>query len=103
MKEIKKFFEYLNYYVKNFKDLDRKTKEKSILVIIYVIFFTILLKFPILLVRETILYFMTIYEIPNITMVDIISRIVVEVVYLIVVLVYFPKNFNKRLIKTIKN
>ena len=102
MKEIKKFFEYLGYYIKNFKNLDRKTKEKSIIVIIYVIFFTILLRFPILLVRETILYFMTIYEMPNITTVELISRIVVEVVYFFVVIYYFPRSFNKRVMKTIK-
>lgn len=99
IKEFKKFISFLGYYLKTFKKLDRKTKEKSIMMILYLILFSILLKFPILLVREVILYFMTVYDLPNINMVAIITRIVVEVIYLFVLLIYFPKNFNQRVAK----
>ena len=99
IEEIKKFISYIGYYFKHFKELDKKSKEKSIMVTIYVVFFTILLRFPIVLIRESILYFMTIYEMPNIKLASLISRIVVEVIYLFVVLLYLPKNFNEKVAK----
>ena len=99
IKEIKKFISYLIYYFKHFKELDKKNKEKSIMLIIYLVVFTILLRFPIILIRESVLYFMTIYDMPNIKLVSLISRIVVEVIYLFVVLLYFPKNFNEKVAK----
>ena len=99
IKEIKKFISYIGYYFKHFKELDKKSKEKSIMVILYLLFFTILLRFPIVLIRESILYFMTIYDMPNIKLVSLISRIVVEVIYLFIVLLYLPKNFNEKVAK----
>ena len=99
IQEIKKFISYLIYYFKHFKELDKKNKEKSIMIILYLIVFTILLRFPIILIRESILYFMTIYEMPNIELVALISRIIVEVIYLLIVLLYFPKNFNEKVAK----
>ena len=99
IEEIKKFISYIGYYFKHFKELDKKSKEKSIMVILYLLFFTILLRFPIVLIRESILYFMTIYDMPNIKLVSLISRIVVEVIYLFIVLLYLPKNFNEKVAK----
>ncbi len=99
IKEIKKFVSYLIYYFKHFKELDKKDKEKSVMLIIYLVVFTILLRFPIVLIRESLLYFMTIYDMPNIKMAALISRIVVEVIYALVALSYFPKAFNEKVAK----
>ena len=99
IEEIKKFISYIGYYFKHFKELDKKSKEKSIMVILYLLLFTILLRFPIVLIRESILYFMTIYDMPNIKLVSLISRILVEVIYLFIVLLYLPKNFNEKVAK----
>lgn len=97
MKNIVNMFSNIKTYRNNFKSLTKKDKQKSIMTIAYIIFLSILLVFPILLVRELILYFMMIYELPNIDLVSLISSIGVALIYIITVLLYVPQSFNKKM------
>lgn len=99
IKEIKLCLKNIIEYFKKFKKISKKDREKSIMLFIYLIFFDILLVFPYLLVREVILYFMTVYHFGNIPLVSNISFIAVQVCFIITTLIYFPRNFNKRIAK----
>lgn len=99
IKEMKLCIKNIKEYFKKFKKLGKKDREKSIMLIIYLIFFDTLLVFPYLLVREIILYFMTVYHFGDISLVSNISFIIVQVFFIITTLIYFPKNFNKRIAK----
>lgn len=96
IKRIKLFFQNVKNFCANYSKMSNKEKSTSIMLIIYFIFFTIILIFPLLLIREFTLYTMQTYEIGNIAKTNLVITIVMDIAYFFIAINYFTNAFNKK-------